>query len=124
MPDAFDKIPNDLINMLRFFIEQGNFSYVDRIGNTLSREAIEMAIKDALRDLNSYYLGAKTDSRGFKYITDRNEKPKTLPRIPSRESINAFFQLIQEDVSYGRRLAMLALSWSSKSETNAKNDSS
>ena len=119
MSNAFDEIPNDLVKILRFFVNRKNFSYVDRIGNTLSPEAIEMALKDALRDLNSFYLSAQSEGGGPRFIRERDGSTTTLPNIPSQDSIKKFLQLVQEDVSYGRRLAMLALSWSTKSEKSS-----
>lgn len=116
-----DEIPNDIVKMLRFFVQRKNFSYVDRIGNTLSVEAVEMALKDALRDLNSYYLSAQTDKEGRRVIIDRNEKPIPLPNVPSQDSILKYLELIRNDIGYGRRLAILSLTWAgrtSKSDTN------
>ncbi len=114
-----DEIPNDIVKMLRFFVQRKNFSYVDRIGNTLSVEAVEMALKDALRDLNSYYLSAQTDKEGRRVIIDRNENSIPLPNVPSQESISKYLELLRKDIGYARKLAILSLTWAgrkSKSE--------
>jgi len=117
-----DKIPNEIVKMLRFFVQRKNFSYVDRIGNTLSKDAVEMALKDALRDLNSYYLSAQVDAKGFRFIKERDGSITYLPNIPSQNSIDTFLQLLNEDISYGRKLAMLALTWAGKN-SESKNGS-
>ncbi|MBD3193053.1 MAG: type I-A CRISPR-associated protein Csa5 [Candidatus Heimdallarchaeota archaeon] len=105
----YGEIPLDIINILRFFIRIQNFSYVDRIGNALSSEPIEMALKDALRDYRSIYNGA-VKKNGSRIFTDkRSGKSFPLYKIPKQESIEKVLSLIQTDASYGRKLAILAL---------------
>ena len=98
-----------LIKMLRFFVRTKNFSYIDRIGNALTYEPVEVAIKDALRDFQSIHNSAKTED-GKKVIYDKQtNKPIYLPSIPSSEEVEAFLKKAKEDISYARKLAIFAL---------------
>lgn len=105
------EVPEELINMLRFFVKRRNYSYVDRIGNALTVQPVEMALKDALRDLITIYGSSNKDERGFHFIiNDRGEK-EYLPKIPSKQSVEEFLKKAKEDISIARRLAIFALTY-------------
>ena len=100
--------------MFRFFVRTKNFSYIDRIGNALSYEPVEVALKDALRAFVSIYNSAEVEvkeGRTRRFIRDKEtNKPIYLPSIPSESEVEKFLQKVREDISYARRLAILALS--------------
>lgn len=100
----------EVAGVLNFFVRTRNYSYVDRIGNSLSIEPIEMALKDALRDLASLYGSSSIDEKGLHYIVEDDRK-EVLPKVPSKECIKAVLDMIREDISNARRLAIYALSW-------------
>ncbi|XRO77236.1 type I-A CRISPR-associated protein Csa5 [Methanocaldococcus sp. 10A] len=100
---------SSLIKMLRFFVRTKNFSYIDRIGNALTYEPVEVAIKDALRDFQSIHNSAKIED-GRKVIYDKQtNKPIYLPNIPDSEEVENFLKKVKEDMSYARKLAIFAL---------------
>ena len=104
----------EVADVLNFFVRIRNYSYVDRIGNSLSIEPIEIALKDALRDLASLYGSSSIDDKGLHYIelTKGDTKRKeVLPKIPSASCIDTVLRMIREDISNARRLAIFALSW-------------
>ncbi|MHA1875170.1 MAG: type I-A CRISPR-associated protein Csa5 [Promethearchaeota archaeon] len=105
----FEEIPLDIINILRFFIRIQNFSYVDRIGNALSIEPIEIALKDALRDYRSIYNSAEKRNNSRIFTDKRTGEKFYLYKIPKQKSIEKILTLIQTDSTYGRKLAILAL---------------
>jgi len=103
----------EIVNMLRFFIRTRNFGYVDRIGNALTYEPVEMAILEALRAFRSIHESAKTDENYGKYI-EKDGKKIYLPRIPSEEEIRTFLNAVRKDMSVAKRVATLALAFPSK----------
>lgn len=51
----------NLVKTLAFFAAARNYSYVDRLGNSLSYESVQMALLDALRDFKSTCIDSKPD---------------------------------------------------------------
>ena len=105
--------------MLRFFVELGDFSYVDRIGNALTVEPVEMALRDALRVLRAYWNSAEEIEEGgkkYRFIRvmdrrTREERTYRLPKIPDSEEIERFMSAVREDISEARRVAINSLSY-------------
>lgn len=110
LSNEFDSI----VKMFRFFVRVRNFSYIDRIGNALSYEPVEFALRDALRAYVSIYNSAEKEERAgrsIRFIRDKETgEPIYLPSIPSQEEVEAFLDKVREDIGYARRLAILALS--------------
>lgn len=95
---------------MRFFARVRNFSYIDRIGNALSHEPVEFALRDALRAYVSIFNSAEKEE-GRRFIRDKETgEPIYLPSIPSQKEVEAFLDKVREDVGYARKLAILALS--------------
>ncbi|AFK22402.1 type I-A CRISPR-associated protein Csa5 [Pyrococcus sp. ST04] len=103
-----------IVNMLRFFVRTRNFGYVDRIGNALTPEPVEVALLEAMRAFRSIWEGAKTDERG-RYIEKDGEKIY-LPRIPSDEEVEKFLNAVRKDVRVAKRIATISLAYPSKKE--------
>lgn len=109
---------HSVIDMLKFFAKEGIFSYVDRIGNALTPDLIEVAIKDALRHLASLYYSSikevvKKDDKEITlhYFIDKNNEKKLLPKIPSQEEVSLFLKAVREDISCARITAILSMSF-------------
>jgi len=100
--------------MFKFFVSLKKYSYIDRIGNALTVQPIEMALKDALRDLSTLYGSSSVDEKGLHYIQikidDRVEK-KYLPKIPSQEDVRDFLEKVRKNISYARKLAIYSLTY-------------
>ncbi|WP_231845518.1 type I-A CRISPR-associated protein Csa5 [Pyrococcus abyssi] len=100
----------EIINMLRFFVRIKNFGYVDRIGNALTPEPVEIALHEAMRAFRSIWEGAKTDEEGRRYIEKDGEKIY-LPKIPSDTEIESFLNEVRRDIRIAKRVATLALAY-------------
>lgn len=105
-----------IVKMLRFFIQMKNFSYVDRIGNALDPEPIEVALHEALRAFRSIRENALVDEGGKKYI-EKDGKKIPVPGIPTEEEILAFLNAVRSDTGIAKRVAILALAYPSKNES-------
>ncbi|MEM3906828.1 MAG: type I-A CRISPR-associated protein Csa5 [Nitrososphaerota archaeon] len=111
--------PNDfknIIGMLRFFSKIRNYGYVDRIGNALKYEYVEMALKEALRTFKSIRDSANVDERGWPYVKDRENREIMVPPLPSEGEINNFLMKTKEDIGLARRVAMYSLSFPDSKE--------
>lgn len=108
---------SELADVLRFFVELRNYSYVDRIANALTSEPVQISLRDALRHLRSFYDSSfeiKADEKKLRAVMVRIggvEKQKVLPKIPKERCINEFLEAIRKDISVANRLAMMALSY-------------
>ncbi|ASJ05760.1 type I-A CRISPR-associated protein Csa5 [Thermococcus barossii] len=99
--------------MLRFFVQTKNFGYVDRIGNALNPEPVEVTLLEALRAFRSIRESAPTDKDGRKYVEkDGNKIP--VPGIPTEEEVKSFLDAVHADISVAKRVATLALAYPSK----------
>lgn len=108
-----------VVEMLKFFAREGVFSYVDRIGNALTPEPVEVAIKDALRHLASLYhssIEKTVETKEGKKVTlrfyrkdEKNLEP--LPKIPSQSEVSLFLKAVRKDISCARVTAILAMSF-------------
>lgn len=100
---------NDVVQMLRFFAEIRNYSYIDRIANSLRPEIAEIALLEAMRHLRSLYDSAyKKENLNCVKI---NDEKKILPKIPSKDCMERIIQMMWESESARRRIAILALSY-------------
>lgn len=109
-PPEGEECVKSIARVLRFFRETRNYGYVDRIGNALIPEHVEIALKEALRALDSLYGSAPRDEKGHAYVAVDDRKV-VLPRIPSEKEVQCFLGLVREDISYARRAAIYALSF-------------
>ncbi|AEH24646.1 type I-A CRISPR-associated protein Csa5 [Pyrococcus yayanosii] len=105
-----------IVNMLRFFVRTKNFGYVDRIGNALTPEPVEVALLEAMRAFRSIWESAKTDEGG-RYIEKDGEKIY-VPKIPSDSEVENFLNAVRENIRIAKRVATLALAYPSKKEKN------
>ena len=105
-----------IVKMLRFFVQTKNFGYVDRIGNALNPEPVEVALLEALRAFRSIRESASVDKKGKRYVEkDGNKIP--VPGIPSDEEVKKFLDAVQSDIGVAKRVATLALAYPSKKES-------
>lgn len=105
-----------IVKMLRFFVQIRNFGYVDRIGNALNPEPVEMALLEALRAFRSIRESAPVDENGGRYV-EKDDKKILVPGLPTDEEINAFLEAVRFDVRVAKRVATLALAYPSKKKT-------
>ncbi|ASJ10956.1 type I-A CRISPR-associated protein Csa5 [Thermococcus sp. P6] len=106
-----------IVKMLRFFVQTKNFGYVDRIGNALNPESVEVALFEAIRAFRSIRESASVDSEGRRYV-EKEGKKIPVPGIPSEEEIKAFLEDVRSDVGVAKRISTLALAYPSKKKTN------
>lgn len=102
-----------IVKMLRFFAAIRNYSFVDRVGNALNPETVEVAIKDALRTFTSIYDSAASDEKGFRYLELEEAGAKRrvyLPAKPREDEVASFVKAVWEDVGVARRVAIMAMS--------------
>ncbi|RLG47819.1 MAG: type I-A CRISPR-associated protein Csa5 [Thermoproteota archaeon] len=104
-----------IVKMLRFFVQMKNFSYVDRIGNALNPEPVEVALHEALRAFRSIRESAPVDSKGKRYV-EKEGKKIPVPGIPSDEEVRTFLDAVRSDISVAKRVATLALAYPSKKD--------
>ncbi|ASJ02837.1 type I-A CRISPR-associated protein Csa5 [Thermococcus profundus] len=106
-----------IVKMLRFFVQTKNFSYVDRIGNALNPEPVEVALLEALRAFRSIRESAPIDKNGRMYVEkDGNKIP--VPGIPSDEEIKKFLDDVRSDMGVAKLVATLALAYPSRKENS------
>ncbi len=105
---------NEISSVLRFFADQKNYSYIDRIANALTPDPAEKAIQEALRHLRSLYDSSfdyKDEKSGKTLKAVRiGDKPVILPKMPKEECVREVLEALS-DSSFRRRLAILSLSW-------------
>ncbi len=106
----WEECTQEIGRMLRFFVDTGNFGYVDRIGNALVPDIVETALMEAIRALRSLYGSARTDERGFKCV-EHDGRCVTLPPIPGKDVVTCFLEAVRADIGYARRAAIYALAW-------------
>ncbi|MDK2915065.1 MAG: hypothetical protein PWQ79_1980 [Thermococcaceae archaeon] len=106
-----------IVKMLRFFVQTKNFSYVDRIGNALNPEPVEVALLEALRAFRSIRESASIGGDGRRYVEkDGNKIP--VPGIPSDEEVKKFLDDVRSDMGVAKLVATLALAYPSKKENS------
>ncbi|AIU70036.1 CRISPR-associated protein Csa5 [Thermococcus eurythermalis] len=105
-----------IVKMLRFFVQMKNFGYVDRIGNALNPEPVEVTLHEALRAFRSVRESAPVDESGRRYV-EKDGKKIPVPGIPTEEEIKAFLDDVRSDIGVAKRVATLALAYPSKNES-------
>ena len=114
MGDTLEECLDELSNVLRFFAEQKNYSYIDRIANALTPSPAEKAIQEALRHLRSLYDSSfqySDEKSGKTFRAVRiNDNIVILPKMPSQKCIKEVLEAIS-DSSIRRKLAILSLSY-------------
>jgi len=105
-----------IVKMLRFFVQMKNFGYVDRIGNALNPEPVEVTLHEALRAFRSVRESAPVDESGRRYV-EKDGKRIPVPGIPTEEEIKAFLDDVRSDIGVAKRVATLALAYPSKKES-------
>ncbi len=105
---------HDVVRVLRFFAELRNYSYIDRIANSLTPDPAEKALQEAMRHLRSLYDSSfpykdKNTGKEYRAIEDEG-KTVVLPKIPSEDCVERVLEAMS-DHSVRRRLAILSLSY-------------
>ncbi|WP_297520791.1 type I-A CRISPR-associated protein Csa5 [Thermococcus sp.] len=104
-----------IVKMLRFFVQTKNFGYVDRIGNALNPEPVEVTLHEALRAFRSIRESAIVGEDGRRYV-EKDGKRIPVPGIPSEEEVKAFLDAVCSDIGVAKRVATLALAYPSRKE--------
>jgi len=104
-----------IVKMLRFFVQTKNFGYVDRIGNALNPEPVEVTLHEALRAFRSIRESATVGEDGRRYV-EKDGKKIPVPGIPSEEEVKAFLDAVRSDIGVAKRVATLALAYPSRKE--------
>ena len=104
-----------IVKMLRFFVQTKNFGYVDRIGNALNPEPVEVTLHEALRAFRSIRESAIVGEDGRRYV-EKDGKRIPVPGIPSEEEVKAFLDAVRSDIGVAKRVATLALAYPSRKE--------
>ncbi len=105
-----------IVKMLRFFVQMKNFGYVDRIGNALNPEPVEVTLHEALRAFRSVRESAPVDESGRRYV-EKDGKKIPVPSIPTEEEVRTFLDDVRSDIGVAKRVATLALAYPSKKES-------
>ncbi len=105
-----------IVKMLRFFVQTKNFGYVDRIGNALNPEPVEVTLHEALRAFRSIRESATVGEDGRRYV-EKEGKKIPVPGIPGEEEVKAFLDAVRSDIGVAKRIATLALAYPSRKES-------
>ncbi|QOJ79814.1 type I-A CRISPR-associated protein Csa5 [Infirmifilum lucidum] len=105
-----------IVRVLRFFAATRNYSFLDRIGNALNPETVEVALRDALRTFSSIYDASPADEKGLKYYEYEEGRRIRLPAKPSEGEVAAFLRAVWQDVGVARRVAIMAMSVPAREE--------
>ncbi len=105
---------DDVARVLRFFVELRNYSYIDRIANSLTSSPAEKALQEAMRHLRSLYDSSftyKDEKTGKEYrATKVDDKTHALPKIPRDDCVKMVLEAISDD-SVRRKMAILSLAY-------------
>jgi len=105
---------DEVAHVLRFFAELRNYSYIDRIANSLTPDPAEKALQEAMRHLRSLYDSSflyKDEKTGKEYRAIKvDEESRVLPKIPSDDCIKNVLKAMS-DHSIRRRIALLSLAY-------------
>jgi len=104
-----------IVKMLRFFVQTKNFGYVDRIGNALNPEPVEVTLLEALRAFRSIRESTSIDKDGRRYV-EKDGNKISVPGIPAEEEVKAFLDAVHADIGVAKRVATLALAYPVKKE--------
>ncbi|ALV63027.1 CRISPR-associated protein, Csa5 family [Thermococcus sp. 2319x1] len=104
-----------IVKMLRFFVQTKNFSYVDRIGNALNPEPVEVALLEAIRAFRSIRESAAVGENGRRFV-EKDGSKIPVPGIPTEMEVKEFLEAVHRDMSVAKLVATLALSYPSKRE--------
>jgi|YelNatPaOPRAMG01_1025707.scaffolds.fasta_scaffold02624_4 CRISPR type I-A-associated protein Csa5 len=100
----------DIANMLRPFVRCRMYSIIDRLANATSKEAVEMALYEALRI---------SRSAAESYLCKEDER-EVRSHIAREENIDRLLSELDEDLMRGleivRRIAIKSLSWPERRE--------
>lgn len=97
----------DIAKMLKAFVMCEMYSVVDRLANATSKEAVEMALYEALRAARS----ASVEGRS---LCEKRSGEKVRPYVASEEAISTLLKKLDEDLVSGldlvRKIVLKALS--------------
>jgi CRISPR type I-A-associated protein Csa5 len=135
----------NVISLLKFFIDDNRYSIVDRIAFALSPESAEVSLLEALRVVKSLMervckVKIKTDNKEYTvnccdyglgegpgingvFVEACNPEFKgkkgfcvPCPSIPSNQELEELLNDLRKDLTVGRRLAILAYGYRKSSE--------
>jgi len=106
-----------IVKMLRFFVQMKNFSYVDRIGNALNPETVEVALFETIRAFRSVRESASIDKEGRRYV-EKDGNKILVPGIPRDEEVEKFLEDVRSNIGVAKLVATLALAYPSKRENS------
>jgi CRISPR type I-A-associated protein Csa5 len=145
MSESLSEKYENVISLLKFFIDDNRYSIVDRIAFALSPESAEVSLLEALRVVKSLMervckVKIKTDNKEYTvnccdyglgegpgingvFVETCNPEFKgkkgfcvPCPSIPSNQELEELLNDLRKDLTVGRRLAILAYGYRKSSE--------
>jgi len=145
MSESLSEKYENVISLLKFFIDDNRYSIVDRIAFALSPESAEVSLLEALRVVKSLMervckVKIKTDNKEYTvnccdyglgegpgingvFVEACNPEFKgkkgfcvPCPSIPSNQELEELLNDLRKDLTVGRRLAILAYGYRKSSE--------
>ena len=145
MSESLSEKYENVISLLKFFIDDNRYSIVDRIAFALSPESAEVSLLEALRVVKSLMervckVKIKTDNKEYTvnccdyglgegpgingvFVDACNPEFKgkkgfcvPFPSIPSNQELEELLNDLRKDLTVGRRLAILAYGYRKSSE--------
>ncbi len=105
-------VAREIARMLRFFIELGNYGYVDRLSNTYNIEIVERTIYEALRESKASMSYIRTNDEGKKvYVDSKGKVYNITPYIPPSNIIQKFLDSAAKDLRICRIASALAFTY-------------
>lgn len=113
------------------YIFDGSITLLDRIANSLSKEAVVRVIYDSLRvvDVGTknkeiIFSSSSKDQKQKKFIIVKVREKRTyyVPgTLPSEKDLQAFYDMLDRSTLYARKVAALALALVKRLERFSKN---
>ena len=105
-------VAKEVARMLRFFVELGNYGYVDRLSNTYNIEIVERTIYEALRESKAGMSNVRTKEDGKKvYVDSKGKVYNITPYLPSSDVIQKFLDSAVKDLRICRVASALAFTY-------------
>lgn len=105
-------VAREIAKMLRFFVELGNYGYVDRLSNTYNIEIVERTVYEALRESKASLTNVITNKEGKRVFVDsKGKKHSITPYLPPSDVIQKFLESAAKDLRICRVASALAFTY-------------